>query len=749
MTDQKIQQFFHRNEVPTYLDGNEKCNVGATQTNLKKTIKALESGNYGRAKFLIKEGITEADANKLLQAFINMDQDVLPRSMIKKVNKLLKIADHFYSNQQIQLITNDDLYQSAVAKLQAIKGGEVEMGFVAPTRMDGKAAKHVFVTLGGTIDKIFGVKENDNSHDSGKKSFEWFVERPFKDGLREKGDEITVLASYKIDGIPIEAAIDTESGKITSAITRGDEDAGIDLTELYEDRRFDGLDNHFSDSEIGVKFEQILTFKNLEKLSNEKDCEYRNVRNGLGAILRDKKGKKYAHLIGLIPLELESKTFGGTKPDALDILSEISDFGLEYTVLSGLKKDLLNEFDEFQQKVLKLRPDLPYQIDGIVVEYLDSDLRKFYGRKNRTWDYQRAFKFPSSEQTTILKDVEYGIGHTGKVSFTAVYEPVDFGVCINDRASLGSFNRFRELDLHKGDKLVIGYNNDVIPYVKGNLSKKDKERGVRITMSDKCPDCGTILQLNENENDLFCPNTECTSVIIGKLVNFLNRLGAKDINDKTVRKLFHAGLVKEFSDFFTLTEKDFEKLEKVKEKAANRLLKAIKDVQENEITEANLVYALSLNDVGKETTELILGKYSLSEILSDNFDFGKLSDMEGLGEKKIKRFKKIRECKEIINQLCGILKVKTHLGGKPAMGKIVVFSGFRDKDFEKQLSNQGYTVAETVTKATKVLFVRDEKSESNKIKKAKELNIPIIQYNEGPMGDSIAFAALLGMALFG
>lgn len=744
----ELEQFFRRNAVPTYLDGGDRCAIGATQSNLKKTLKALESGNYGRAKFLFKEGITEAAANELLEIFINMDMDVLTSSMVKKVNKLLKIADHFYSNQNVQMITNDDLYQAAVAKLQAIKGGEVEFGFVAPTRMDGKAAKHIFETLGGTIDKIFGIKENDNPSNSGKKSFEWFIDRPFNDGLRKKGDEVTILVSYKIDGIPIEAEIDVKSGKITSAITRGDERNGVDLTELYEDRRFDELENLFSDKKIGVKFEQILTFKDLEELSDRKGQEYKNVRNGLGAIIRDKKGKKYSDLISLIPLELECKSFGGTKPDALDALAEIADYPLPYTILSGLKKDLLKEFDQFQQSVLDARDALPYQIDGLVVEYLDDDLRKFYGRKGRTWDFQRAFKFPALEKTTIIRDIEYNVGHTGKLSLTAIYDPVDFGVCTNDRASLGSYNRFKELELCEGDKILVGYNNDVIPYVKDNLSRKDKGRGKKFHMPDKCPDCSAILEFNENKSDLYCPNPSCPSVIVGKLVNFLERLGAKDISDKTVRKLYNAGLVKEYPDFFTLTQESLEKLEKIKEKAAAKLLKAIEDVKGKQISEADLVYALSLNDIGKETAEAVLSRYTLNVILSDDFDFDKLEDIGGLAKKKIKRFKKIRKYKETINQLRESLNIVTSTGSKS--NRTVVFSGFRDREFEKQLEKAGYTISDNLTKSTSILFVKDKDAESNKIKKAKELGIPIRERKAGGLAGSVLTPiTIIGNMLFG
>lgn len=729
MNEKQLKQFFKKNEVTVYLDGSQKYAMGVTQENLRKTMEAIKDGNYGRAKFLLKDGITNDKIVDFLKMFCKTPAEVIPKTIRKKASKLLAIADYFYSNQHTQIISNDDLYKDAVEKLQAMQDGTIDrtFGFVPPNR-DEKTAKHLFENLSGTIDKIFGVRDDENEKDSGKKSFEWFINRPFKDGLRNKGDELPLLISPKIDGVPVEMQIDTQSGKILSAITRGDAKVGVDLSELYKDRQFDDLSDYFSGKKIGVKFEQVLTFKDLEKLSDKKDKKYKNVRNGLGAILRDKKGAKYAHFIKLIPLEIDEKSFTGEKTDALDILSEVSDFRLEYTVLQGTRKTLIEEFDKFQQVVLSNRAELPYQIDGIVIEYLDKDLRKHYGRKDRTWDYQRAFKFPSSEQQTTLIDVDFGIGHTGKISMTAIYKPVDFGVCIARRASIGSYKRFKELNLHKGDKILVGYNNDVIPYIKQNLMGDNKGGGIK--MPEKCPVCDNKLAfINESENDLYCVNKDCPAIILGKLINFLNRLGVKDLNEKTVRKLYNAGMVKEFADFFTLTKTDLEKLEKVKEKSAENLLKAIQELMEKTYSEAEIVYAISLNDIGKETAELVLSKYNLDEIMSKDFDFNKLKDLDGFGKKKAKRFKEIREYKDTILSLREFLKIKNSAGKTINVKGSVVFSGFRNKSLENLLEEQGYRITDSVNAATKILFVRDKNAKTGKIKRAKELGIQVIEYD--------------------
>lgn len=739
----EINRAFERNDDWYYIDNGIKCRMGLNRDNLDKAQRAMDDGNSGRLKFIVKEAITEKAFNSTLRKFVDRKKSLINNDIISRVDILLQIADYFYTKEhEMYPVADDDLYQSAVAKIQSIQGGDVTHGFVSPNRME-RTAKHVFKTLGGTIDKIFGVNESDNPDDSGKKSFEWFVKRPFKDGLRKKGDEISVLVSYKIDGMPIEAEIDTASGRILSAITRGDEDAGVDVSELYKDKVFD-LSDKFSDKTIGVKFEQVLTFKNLKALSKRKNKKYKNVRNGLGGILRDKEGKEYSDLITLIPLELESKSFGGGKDDAIDILSEISDIGLEYTVINGTVKDLITEFMEYQEDIIKLRPSLPYQIDGLVVEYLDEDLRKAYGRKGRTWDYQRAYKFPASEQTTVLKSVDFSIGHTGKLSMVAIYEPVDFGVCINDRASIGSYKRFKELDLHIGDRLLIGYNNDVIPYIKRNISRKENKRGRMIDMLQFCPACDSKLKtINENENDLYCVNPKCPEAKIFKLVNFLDRLGAKQINEKTVRKLYKAKMVKDVGDFFKLNVKDFKKIDNIKDKAANNLMRSINVLRDNKYTESDIVYALSLNDIGKETSDTIMRKYPLDKILSKDFDFDCLKTIDGIGSKKVERFKDIIKHKETLNELSSILNIV--VDDKPVSANTVVFSGFRDKDFEKSLIDSGFDIGENVTSNTAMLFVKDKKANSNKMNKAKSLNIPIIKYDKNNMlktGNRIVHAVM-------
>jgi DNA ligase (NAD+) len=380
--------------------------------------------------------------------------------------------------------------------------------------------------------------------------------------------------------------------------------------------------------------------------------------------------------------------------------------------------------------VESVRTKRPYDIDAIVVKADDISLQEELGRgSNGNPKGQIAWKFPNETAVTTLKDIEWSMGKGGQVTPVAIFESTFVAGGMLARASLGSYGEFKNLKLHKGDKIEISRRNDVIPHVERVVKASSNPVFVAPT---KCPVCGKALEIGDKK--IICKNKSCNAHELGDLMTWIRALDIKGMGDKIIEKLFKANVVGIPVDFYTANGFKVNKV---------MSLKVTKKIWEQLDAKKELpldvfIDGLNIDNFGGSTTRALIkqGYDTLEKILA--LSKKQLSETEGIGDIKAEQVcEGLKAKRTLIEQLfyVGIsiaspVKKKT---GLPLSGKTILFTGTMSngrKEMSAEAESFGAEVVERVSKDLSMLIVPDKAWVSDKTQKAKKLGIQILTEGE-------------------
>ena len=339
---------------------------------------------------------------------------------------------------------------------------------------------------------------------------------------------------------------------------------------------------------------------------------------------------------------------------------------------------------------------------------------------------------------TIVEDIQWYIGKTGRFTPVAKVKPVYFNGAEIVNISLSNIDRFKKLNLYKGCPVIVGYRADVMAYldVKEHVSSRINGKEY-FEIPTHCPKCGSPLELNENGTFLFCSNMDCKCNIVGKIVNWFTKLDIKGIKESTVEKIVDY-MDEKYNDasilrLYSLTKDDLLSIEGFKEKSADNIIEAVHS--KKEIYDYQLFGSLHFKNVGLRTSKDIFSQYEYYEITKE-----KLMEVEGVSEILAENFINGMEAnKKILNEFLSgeshiiIKSYKRTLNTSKVGGelpKIIVFTGFRDKELQESIELKGSKVTSSVSKKTEMVLTKDVNGSSSKLKKAREAGIPIITPEE-------------------
>jgi len=223
------------------------------------------------------------------------------------------------------------------------------------------------------------------------------------------------------------------------------------------------------------------------------------------------------------------------------------------------------------------RDDLGYEIDGIVVKVDDLALQRALGVVGREPRWAVAFKFPPTQATTKLLDIDVNVGRTGSLNPFAVLEPVVVAHATVKLATLHNEQDIRRKDIRIGDTVIVQRAGEVIPQVVGPLLSRRTGAERVFEMPERCPVCDTPVVRPEGEVMSYCPNRACPAQIFRLLCHFAGR-GAMDIEglgEALADQLLKTGLVRDVADVYYLKKDDLLRLERMGEKSASNLLAGI------------------------------------------------------------------------------------------------------------------------------------------------------------------------------
>jgi len=433
-------------------------------------------------------------------------------------------------------------------------------------------------------------------------------------------EHIDYFAEPKLDGVAI--ALRYEQGVLELAATRGDGRQGEDVTENVRTIRAIPLRLR-GDSipdELEVRGEIFMSRSGFDalnrRLGEDGEKQFVNPRNAAAGSLRQLDPSITAQR----PLRFYcygSATEAGMPETQSATLEGLRSMGLPVSPEIERVRGLQGLLD-YHQRMAARRPELDYDIDGVVYKVDALEQQHELGFVSRAPRWALAHKFPAQEETTTLLDIEVQVGRTGALTPVARLEPVFVGGVTVTNATLHNADEIRRKDVRPGDRVVVRRAGDVIPEVVRSIPEFRDESAPAWEMPTSCPVCGSAVEQVEGEAVARCTGgLVCAAQRKRALEHFASR-AAMDIDglgSKLIEQLVDADLVHSPADLYALDLETLSGLDRMAEKSASNLLQALENSKQ--VTLGRLLFALGIREVGEVTANQLAKHFGSIERLAE------------------------------------------------------------------------------------------------------------------------------------
>jgi DNA ligase (NAD+) len=535
-------------------------------------------------------------------------------------------------------------------------------------------------------------------------------------GAPEK--EISYTVEPKFDGLAVEVVFN--NGVFSLGATRGDGVIGEDVTlnlrtiKSIPLRLMGGHIPHM----LEVRGEVIMNKRDFEHLNRKREQleepSFANPRNAAAGSVRQLDPR----VTSTRPLNLFAYGIGRVEGIELaehwDSIRLLKVLGFKISQHVELCRTV-EQVTAYYDKILGLRNDLPYEIDGIVIKVNSFVLQARLGELSRSPRWAVAWKFPAQQENTFIRDIIVSVGRTGALTPVAILEPVRVGGVEVSRASLHNEDEVNKKDVRIGDTVVVQRAGDVIPEVVKVIESRRTGKERRFTMPDTCPVCGSKVERPAGEAVHRCTGIACPAQIKENLAYFVSK-GAMDMDGlgfKFLEQMVDKKMIRDQADLYFLRKEDLMLMDRMGEKLAENLLNAIHRSKTPSLT--NLTYALGIRNVG----------YHLAGVLAKHFE-----SIDNLARQSIEDLTRVHEIGPIVAEsiynffhnpknLEVIHKLKQ--GGvvfpveeavakeTPLAGKTFVFTGALDSltraEARKLIEDKGGRISSSVSAKTDFVIV--------------------------------------------
>ncbi len=562
--------------------------------------------------------------------------------------------------------------------------------------------------------------------------------RDFDRRVREMTDgDVEYVVEFKIDGLSV--GITYENGEFKSAATRGNGIIGEDISKnamtiksvplKIDDKR-----------EIIVRGEVYISKENFEKVNEyqeEHDLQvFANPRNLAAGSLRQLDSKLTAKRpldIFVFNLENINELDGiDTHSDSLEYLKKLG-----FSVSENYKIcKSIDEVIEFIEYWTENRGSLKFDIDGMVVKVNNIEQRNEMGFTAKSPRWAIAYKFPAERKKSKILDIEVEVGRTGTITPTAILEPVRLAGTSVSRATLHNEDFIREKDIKLFDHVIVQKAGDIIPQIV-EVVKEDRTGDEKdFVMPSVCPECGEPTVRLEGEAAVKCINISCPAQIRRGMIHFVSR-EAMDIDgmgESIITLFLKEGLIKDVSDIYYLKKEQIVPLERMGEKSADNLIKAIEKSKSNDLW--RLINGLGIRFVGVKGAKILASNFSsLDEIM--NADVERLQQLEEFGSimsESVVKFFREEQNLAVIQKLKDA-GVNTEAGEDKSEGIPQLFEGMKivltgtlptlKRNQAKEIIElRGGKATSSVSKSTTFVLAGEEAG--SKLTKANDLGIKVI-----------------------
>ncbi|MFI9508240.1 NAD-dependent DNA ligase LigA [Nocardia sp. NPDC052566] len=554
----------------------------------------------------------------------------------------------------------------------------------------------------------------------------------------------SVVVMPKLDGLSL--ALVFEDGRLARAVTRGDGTTGDDVTMLVR-ALVDGVPERIDpQGRVEVRGEAVMLRSTFAAYNTaHPDKPLINPRNAAAGTLRAKDPATVAE---------RRLQFFGFDLDASDDDTAVDlEEGLRALGIAGAQMRHCDDAEQAQAAITAIeqgRNDLDYDLDGAVLRLADRDAYAAAGTRSNSPRGALAFKFAAEEKTTVLADVVWDVGKTGKIVPVAWLEPVFVGGTTVTKATLANQEVIRARDIKVGDTVLVRRAGDVIPFVAGVLDAAKRTGEEReIVPPTACPSCGQPVTEQGNSRELFCTNVACPAQTVRRLIHWASRAAADidAVGPVWIERLAEAGILEGPSDFYTLTKERLLEFDRIGEVSAARMIDSIDASRRVGLRRALIGLAIPMASDGTAARLARAGFGSLEEVADAGEE--RLVAVEDIGPKVaaslVAHLTRLRPELERLREAGVSLDVREEdlppviAAGAPLAGKTVVITGaisdprsgekVARPTFQRLCEKAGATAASSVSANTDMLITGAGVGDS-KLAKAEKLGVEVVDQGE-------------------
>ncbi|MBQ7452926.1 MAG: NAD-dependent DNA ligase LigA [Clostridia bacterium] len=537
---------------------------------------------------------------------------------------------------------------------------------------------------------------------------------------------------YKYDGLNLSLLY--KNGELVLASTRGNGIIGEDVTSQVKTIRTVPLTIKYT-GEVEVQGEAVMRISELNKYNKTADEPLKNARNAAAGAIRNLDPKETAKR----KLDFVAYNINYIEtPEIIKTQQDIHDFLVKNQFFVGDYFKIAVGIDEVKSLISivgQTRNSLDILIDGMVVKVNSMQIREELGSTEKFPRASVAFKFEAEEVSTILNDVTWQVGRTGKITPVAELEPVELAGVTIRRATMNNYNDILRKKVKINSRVFIRRSNEVIPEILGLAEEYDNS--VEIKQPTKCPVCGAPLV--ETDADIYCPNHNgCKKQIIERLTHYASRdaMNIVGLSRKTIEALHEKYNVTHFSDLYKITPEQIRDIEGFKDKKTDNFFAGLDNSKHPSLSA--FIYALGIDNIGKKTAKQLASRFKTLEALksASKETLVELNDIADLTASYICHFfsdenmlKEIESLKEIGVEVASA--DESALSQKLAGLKFVLtgtLPHLSRNEATKIIEENGGEVMSSVSKATNYVVVGEDAG--SKLEKARKLGISTISEDE-------------------
>ena len=544
-----------------------------------------------------------------------------------------------------------------------------------------------------------------------------------------------MFIELKVDGVSYSARY--ENGILVRGLTRGSGVMGEDITENLKTipdipQRLSG---NFP-SVIEIRGEVYMKRNDFIALNQESEKQFANPRNAAAGSLRQlnpmitatRKLSAFAYTYG----EISQRDFA-TQSEYFDRLES---WGFKTTRYWARHADTLQQIESVYNDIMLLRPDIPFDIDGLVLKVNDIATQERMGSRANSPRWEVAYKFPAARAITDLRDITIQVGRTGVLTPVAELEPINIGGVVVSRATLHNADEIQRLGVRVGDKVIVQRAGDVIPQIVGVAEQSSS--ATDFIFPSVCPVCGGHVVQEAGQVARRCVNTlMCPAQRLGELEHFVSRKGfdIDGLGTKQLENFILRGWIETPADIFTLIEQHADAIKNLDgfgERSVYNLNQSIENARNIELH--RFLYAIGIPDVGQVTAKILARSFGTLDAVR-SAPLWKLKNIDGIGDvmaEQIVSFFADEHNKIALDKLLAQINIQdadmsSRNTDGPLSGKKVVLTGTLLKytrDSAKQiLENMGAIVSGSVSSKTDIVIAGSDAG--SKLTKAQQLGITI------------------------